>query len=921
MHFSRIQKILFFSGLALILIATAIAVQVAFTHFQSAPVSQASPIHPEFPLLDKDEKNVLESGAPLSTMKTCGQCHDTQFISSHSFHIDLGLSEQTAPGEVTGGQPWDTSSGLYGHWDPLTYRYLSPTGDTRHDLTPAEWVKFNASRIVGGGPGEVSGVEVDCFLCHTSQPNNNEKVNAIQNEHGEWAVTATLAGAGLVDANGDGTYTWNPTAFTAEGIPNEGLLAIQDPTNANCAQCHGLVHTDNETPVTLSGCSLDERQTATTGQVIAAQDISQSGMNLEDKVSLSHSWDIHAERGVTCTDCHYSLNNPVYYQADAESKPENLQFDPRRLEIGEYLEKPDHNFARGQSAQTNVAAELKGSMRRCDACHSIESGHADWLPYVEQHMEKVACETCHIPQMNAPAVQSYDWTVLQADGQPVTECRGVEGDSGTIQDLVTGFQPVLLTRSNIDGENSLTPYNLVTAWYWVYDSPEGPRPVLLEDLQAVWFSGEQYAPEILAALDSDGNGTLSSTELRLDTSEKVAVITGRLEALGLANPHIEAQVQPYSINHNVVRGEWVTRDCQTCHTSDSRLAAPLTLASYLPGGVVPEPVSDTNIVPSGEVKVENDSLVYQPDTAEQGLYVFGHNRAAWIDWLGGLMFLGVLAAVVGHGSLRFYQTLRRPRHQPELKKVYMYEVYERFWHWLQTIAIVLLLITGLIIHRPDLFGWMSFRYSVTVHNVMAVILVVNAALSLFYHLVSGRIRQFIPHPYGFFDDAIVQAKFYLKGIFKNEPHPFTKTPEKKMNPLQQATYIGILDILLPLQIITGILMWGAERYPRALEVLGGLPFLAPFHSLVAWTFAAFIVAHVYLTTTSHAPLASIKAMVNGWEDVELHTEQHEQSQPTAEQPVESIQVGQEPSVEEDSGDSAEENKSVEQETGEPKEDQ
>ena len=31
--------------------------------------------------------------------------------------------------------------------------------------------------------------------------------------------------------------------------------------------------------------------------------------------------------------------------------------------------------------------------------------------------------------------------------------------------------------------------------------------------------------------------------------------------------------------------------------------------------------------------------------------------------------------------------------------------------------------------------------------------------------------------------------------------------------------------------------------------LGGLPYLAPFHTLIAWLLATFIVAHVYLTTT------------------------------------------------------------------------
>ena len=176
--------------------------------------------------------------------------------------------------------------------------------------------------------------------------------------------------------------------------------------------------------------------------------------------------------------------------------------------------------------------------------------------------------------------------------------------------------------------------------------------------------------------------------------------------------------------------------------------------------------------------------------------------------------MGVLLAVAGHGGLRFISALRHPKAHGPVEEVYMYDVYERFWHWLQTFAIMLLLFTGLIIHRPDIFGIFSFPHVVTVHNVLAAILVINAALSLFYHLVSGEIRQFIPRPYGFFDQAIVQAKYYLQGIFKGDEHPFEKTKAKKLNPLQQVTYFGILNVLLPLQIITGALMWGVQHWPQ-----------------------------------------------------------------------------------------------------------
>jgi thiosulfate reductase cytochrome b subunit len=54
------------------------------------------------------------------------------------------------------------------------------------------------------------------------------------------------------------------------------------------------------------------------------------------------------------------------------------------------------------------------------------------------------------------------------------------------------------------------------------------------------------------------------------------------------------------------------------------------------------------------------------------------------------------------------------------------------------------------------------------------------------------------------------------------------------------------------------------------SALGGLPLLAPIHSLVAWLFACFIVGHVYLTTTGATPFEAIRGMVTGYEDVEVH---------------------------------------------------
>lgn len=867
--------------------------------------AQEPALHPDFPLLDAQGENVLESGQPLSIMKTCGSCHDSAYIESHSFHSSLGLTDFTRAGQTGSNRPWDMSPGPFGKWEPLRYHYLTPPGDDLFDLGTAAWVQQFGARHVGGGPAErspdgtpltelplkandpqthvldpASGqvvpwnwaesgvVEMNCFLCHTASPNNEARVAELEAGRFKWANTATLLGSGLVEKTGD-TFQWNPASFTAAGELAAPLSTMRDPSNDNCALCHGIIHTSLDEPLVTAGGDPTQWQTDTTGQVMSPQRILDSGVNLAGKGDLARPWDIHTERQVDCVDCHYSLNNPIYYEESDETRPSHLLFDARRLDFSDYLEQPDHQLARGQSAQNSLAPELKGTMRRCESCHSTETTHG-WLPYKESHIAAISCESCHIPKIYSPARQQIDWTVLTPGGEPRRSYRGIEGPVGDIASLVTGYEPVLLSRQNIDGQQKLAPYNLISTWFWVHGHPA--RPVRLVDLQAAYLESEGYHPQVVAAFDEDGSGQIEERELQIDTPAKEAIITERLTALGLTNPRISAEVQPYSINHNVTDGEWVTKACAECHTASSRLSRPMELAAYVPGGVLPEFVPDTNVNITGQMSLDADgSLIYQPTTAADELYVLGHNRVPWVDWVGAIALLGTLGGISLHGGLRFMAALKLKNHRhPALQPVYMYTVYERLWHWLQALAIILLIVTGLIIHRPDMFSLFSFGGIVLLHNILGFGLLLNAFLAAFYHLASGEIKQYLPQPQGFFNQAITQLIFYTRGIFRDEEHPFEKNPQKKLNPLQQITYFGILNVLLPLQVITGVMMWGLQHWPTLGTALGGLPYLAPFHTLVAWLFATFIIMHIYLTTTGHTPTANIKAMIVGWDEVEVH---------------------------------------------------
>ena len=130
--------------------------QIALARPVAAPVEQISPLHPTFMLLDENGLNVLESGGAISTMQTCGQCHNSDFIAEHSFHADAGLEDFTSAGTIAALQPWDSSPGYFGKWDPLTYRYLSASEDELIDLSTPAWIMLYGSRHVGGGPAQYS---------------------------------------------------------------------------------------------------------------------------------------------------------------------------------------------------------------------------------------------------------------------------------------------------------------------------------------------------------------------------------------------------------------------------------------------------------------------------------------------------------------------------------------------------------------------------------------------------------------------------------------------------------------------------------------------------------------------------------------------------------------------------------------------
>ncbi|MGQ9812099.1 MAG: hypothetical protein ACUVQ2_01605 [Dissulfurimicrobium sp.] len=344
----------------------------------------------------------INDTVPYSPRQTCGAngCHDYGKI-TEGFHFTQGKGEQV-PAAMAERYAWVTSPGTYGgNWcspAPL-YRQLAPKKNANArsiDMTsfdfvtatcgtchpgggPMEldrdgkrydtWMRDPASGLTSGGENGLDGdyykarwsetgvIEADCLLCHQPEYDFKRRNAELANLNFRWAATA---GAGFgtvtgkVSANEQPTVAYDKSRFDAEG--NVLVHIVPEPRNETCLTCH------------------------------AKPDWKKRG------ASYSSRTDVHIAAGLRCVDCHA-----------AGSKAADPRIRGREV----------HQFGKGDDPSGWVRNDLDNTVRSCESCHlegwrnAPRATHA-WLPPL--HMEKIACQTCHIPTraVKSALVQASD---------------------------------------------------------------------------------------------------------------------------------------------------------------------------------------------------------------------------------------------------------------------------------------------------------------------------------------------------------------------------------------------------------------------------------------------------------------------------------------------------------------------------------
>ena len=168
-------------------------------------------------------------------------------------------------------------------------------------------------------------------------------------------------------------------------------------------------------------------------------------------------------------------------------------------------------------------------------------------------------------------------------------------------------------------------------------------------------------------------------------------------------------------------------------------------------------------------------------------------------------------------------------------------------HWLNAVAIVVLIMSGLGIYNDEvIFGWLFFPHWMTIggwaaehllwHFAAMWLLVVNGLIYLAYGFLTGRFRrQLLPISV---TEAVGDVRNALRLHFAHEDLTI-------YNSVQKLLYIGVMLAAI-VQVFSGLAIWKPVQFSWLTNLFGGFQGARLAHFLGMAAIAGFLVVHVAL---------------------------------------------------------------------------
>ncbi len=255
-------------------------------------------------------------------------------------------------------------------------------------------------------------------------------------------------------------------------------------------------------------------------------------------------------------------------------------------------------------------------------------------------------------------------------------------------------------------------------------------------------------------------------------------------------------------------------------------------------------------------------------------------------------------------------------------RVYRHRLPTRIWHWVNAVTLLILLMSGLMIFNahPRLYwgeyganfdrawlvigstadsgylrigslrvettgvlgrwtnaegvektwafpGWATIPTSYNLadgrrwHLFFAWVLAISLTLYMLWTAIGGHLTK---------DLHVRRSEWSPRHIWHDiKQHARLRFPKgeaaARFNILQKLSYIGVIFVLLPLMIATGLTMSPGINAgaPWLLDLFGGRQSARSIHFIAAWALVAFFFVHIAMVLLA-GPVNEIRSMVSGW---------------------------------------------------------
>lgn len=227
----------------------------------------------------------------------------------------------------------------------------------------------------------------------------------------------------------------------------------------------------------------------------------------------------------------------------------------------------------------------------------------------------------------------------------------------------------------------------------------------------------------------------------------------------------------------------------------------------------------------------------------------------------------------------------------------------RLWHWLNVLCLYILFSSGLGIFNahPRLYwgqyganfdqpwlergrfgSWLTIpaQYDLAMSRVWHFFFALVFAFSLLAYMLWSLVNRHIVRDLAFRKGELKPAHVW-QDIKDHARLRFpTGLAATRYNVLQKASYIGIIFILLPLIILTGLTMSPGmdAAWPWLVDLFGGRQSARSIHFIVAWLLVAFFIVHIAMVLLA-GPLNEIRSMITGWYRIPRPRRSEEEAQP------------------------------------------